>query len=408
MLAWIKADLELGKWERQLLGGRLEPAQGWSLAALRRTWNANKDRWYPSSKTCSSCSNRKPKLGLGERTYTCETCATSLDRDLNAAINLARLADQQAGPSTRSGREDANSGQREVGETDPTPLQRSTARNPTRSYRLLPGSEVRFGNHLLRFVGSTPPVRTSGQWVLPRFTDTVVGMQPEPSPGSHDAARSPGIVSISDPAVGRLGIVECGEEMVDIRQACPTVVVSSSQMDERWRAAWVRRGIAERIGHAQDALPSGLRLLIIECYRPPAVQARYFADHLALVTAQHPSWSPQWQEQTAALHVAPPRVAPHCAGAAVDLTLCDDAGHELDLGTPVNATPDQSDFRCFTRHPDITGEARQNRDLLSGVMAAAGFVNYGPEWWHWSYGDRFWAFQVGAPSGCYDVISADT
>ncbi|MGI9015878.1 MAG: IS607 family element RNA-guided endonuclease TnpB, partial [Euzebya sp.] len=77
------------------------------------------DRWYPSSKTCSSCSSRKPKLGLGERTYTCETCGMSLDRDLNAAINLARLADQQAGPSTRSGREDVNSGQREVGETDP-------------------------------------------------------------------------------------------------------------------------------------------------------------------------------------------------------------------------------------------------------------------------------------------------
>ncbi|MGI9016721.1 MAG: helix-turn-helix domain-containing protein [Euzebya sp.] len=37
MLAYIKADLELAKWERQLLGGRLEPAQGWSLAALRRT-----------------------------------------------------------------------------------------------------------------------------------------------------------------------------------------------------------------------------------------------------------------------------------------------------------------------------------------------------------------------------------
>ncbi|CAN5352889.1 hypothetical protein BH23ACT9_BH23ACT9_23840 [soil metagenome] len=64
------------------------------------------DRWYPSSKTCSSCSSRKPRLGLHERTYTCETCGVSLDRDPNAAINLARLA---SGPSTRSGREEATS-----------------------------------------------------------------------------------------------------------------------------------------------------------------------------------------------------------------------------------------------------------------------------------------------------------
>ena len=53
MLAHVKADLELGKWEKQLLGGRLEPAQGWSLAALRRTWNANKDRWAPWWQECS-------------------------------------------------------------------------------------------------------------------------------------------------------------------------------------------------------------------------------------------------------------------------------------------------------------------------------------------------------------------
>jgi putative transposase len=74
------------------------------------------DRWYPSSKTCSACAARKSSLHLSERTYDCTSCGASLDRDLNAAINLARLA---SGPSTRSGREDANSGQREVDETDP-------------------------------------------------------------------------------------------------------------------------------------------------------------------------------------------------------------------------------------------------------------------------------------------------
>jgi putative transposase len=72
------------------------------------------DRWYPSSKTCSSCGARKPSLRLDERTYDCTACGASIDRDLNAAINLARLA----GPSTRSGREDVNSGQREVDEPD--------------------------------------------------------------------------------------------------------------------------------------------------------------------------------------------------------------------------------------------------------------------------------------------------
>jgi putative transposase len=49
------------------------------------------DRYYPSSKTCSACGRRKPNLTLADRVYTCDGC-TRIDRDLNAAINLARLA----------------------------------------------------------------------------------------------------------------------------------------------------------------------------------------------------------------------------------------------------------------------------------------------------------------------------
>ncbi|MFG2044236.1 IS607 family element RNA-guided endonuclease TnpB [Dactylosporangium sp. NPDC048998] len=49
------------------------------------------DRWYPSSKTCSACKTAKPKLSLAERTFNCTTCGLSLDRDVNAARNLAAL-----------------------------------------------------------------------------------------------------------------------------------------------------------------------------------------------------------------------------------------------------------------------------------------------------------------------------
>ena len=46
------------------------------------------DKHYPSSKTCSNCGKRKEDLGPGERTYRCHVCGMSLDRDLNASINL--------------------------------------------------------------------------------------------------------------------------------------------------------------------------------------------------------------------------------------------------------------------------------------------------------------------------------
>jgi hypothetical protein len=34
-----------------------------------------------------------------------------------------------------------------------------------------------------------------------------------------------------------------------------------------------------------------------------------------------------------------------------------------------------------------------------------GFVNYPTEWWHWSYGDRYWALATGAPAACYGPVN---
>jgi putative transposase len=63
------------------------------------------DRWFPSTKTCSGCGLVKDHLGLAERTFCCERCGLVMDRDCNAAANLAawaerfhaRVPDRQAG-----------------------------------------------------------------------------------------------------------------------------------------------------------------------------------------------------------------------------------------------------------------------------------------------------------------------
>lgn len=76
------------------------------LAELRRqlgyksTWYGSRlvvaGRFYPSSKTCSACGWVKAKLTLAERTFTCEVCGLRIDRDLNAAHNLAKLVQHVA------------------------------------------------------------------------------------------------------------------------------------------------------------------------------------------------------------------------------------------------------------------------------------------------------------------------
>lgn len=72
------------------------------------------DRWYPSSKMCSGCGRQKPSLPLAERTWRCE-CGLVIDRDLNAARNLASLVEAitdnrgtGSGPGTGRGDSPAN------------------------------------------------------------------------------------------------------------------------------------------------------------------------------------------------------------------------------------------------------------------------------------------------------------
>jgi putative transposase len=50
------------------------------------------NRWYPSSKICSSCGTAKTTLSLSERIYRCDCCDLVIDRDVNAARNLVYLA----------------------------------------------------------------------------------------------------------------------------------------------------------------------------------------------------------------------------------------------------------------------------------------------------------------------------
>ena len=77
-LARSLSDAALGEFRRQL-----EYKTARSGTVLRVV-----DRWYPSSKTCSNCGVVKAKLSLAERTFNCDACGLSIDRDLNAAINI--------------------------------------------------------------------------------------------------------------------------------------------------------------------------------------------------------------------------------------------------------------------------------------------------------------------------------
>jgi D-alanyl-D-alanine dipeptidase len=169
------------------------------------------------------------------------------------------------------------------------------------------------------------------------------------------------------------------------------------------RAA-VRAGLAERLALAAAALPPGLRLRVVEGHRSAHDQQAIISAYAAELCRLHPGIAPAELRRLTSRFVAPLDVAPHVAGAAVDLTLVDVCGDELDLGTPIDATPEESDGACWFAADGIGPDARAHRALLARVLGGAGLVNYPTEWWHWSFGDRYWALVTGAPAALYGPV----
>lgn len=82
---------------------------------------------------------------------------------------------------------------------------------------------------------------------------------------------------ISDPRVASIPVTDSGEPVVDIA-GTPRVHVDDRYEDATgaWRS--VRSGVMERLGHVATSLPVGIDLLLVEGYRPAAVQKRYFTE----------------------------------------------------------------------------------------------------------------------------------
>lgn len=200
------------------------------------------------------------------------------------------------------------------------------------------------------------------------------------------------IVLISDPEVLRIPIQENHDVLLDARDFFHVGSDSSSQGESN-QPCFLRKSVLSKLSDAEKSLPHGYRLSVREGYRSLQTQKKYFAEYSDKLRKLHPDWDAKHLHQEASKFVAPPEIIPpHCTGGAVDLTLMLKNGQELNMGTALNADPEEARNACYTFATTISPSNRANRQILVEAMSKAGLVNYPTEWWHWSYGDRYWAF----------------
>lgn len=144
--------------------------------------------------------------------------------------------------------------------------------------------------------------------------------------------------------------------------------------------AWLHAQAAHALQRAADWLTRehpALRLLVLDAARPQRVQELFWA--LVQGTPMQPYFAP------------PERGSIHSFGMAVDVTLADAQGTELDLGTPFDDTSERAHPALEHAHAtsgalDETALAR--RRWLRAAMLHGGWQPIASEWWHFDCGDR--------------------
>jgi D-alanyl-D-alanine dipeptidase len=201
----------------------------------------------------------------------------------------------------------------------------------------------------------------------------------------------------------QIPVIDNGEKLVSIRKSCPELVMEICQLGEQNanRETMLRKTVANMLTKAQMLLPDGYRFKIWEAHRPIEKQEFMRKKYLEQLIAANPKKPKDKLERERDMYVARlDIIPPHLTGGAVDLTIIGPNQKEMDMGTGYLDFSEET----HTHAPNINWLAKGNRKLLLEAMEGSGFVNYSYEWWHWSYGDRYWAYMMNKDKSIYGPI----
>jgi D-alanyl-D-alanine dipeptidase len=220
------------------------------------------------------------------------------------------------------------------------------------------------------------------------------------------------ITLIADPTVLAIPIHENHEPMVDIVNQKEISYGPPPLLPDNTNYTKVRKTIYDKLKQAQAMLPDGLKFRLYEGYRSLELQQHIFEERYTKLQKEHPKLTHQQIFIESTKFVSPvvnldgsKNIPPHATGAAIDVYLIDKDGNVVDMGIHLDDTyNDLKGTFCKTDSQAISEKAKQYRKIMGKTLEAVGFVNYPTEYWHWSYGDRYWAHQTRQPFAIYGTV----
>lgn len=221
------------------------------------------------------------------------------------------------------------------------------------------------------------------------------------------------IIYIADPEIVAIPIIECHDPLIDIKQRSELIYGPPPECeltaDDYTK---MRKTVFDKICLAQAELPSGLRFRLYEGFRSLRVQKMLFDQEYQRTMMRNSSLSHTDCFHETTRLVSPvvnldgtQNIPPHNTGAAIDIEIITEQGELLDMGMTAKEWCEVPPELCMTNCSLISDTAQQNRKLLLELMLRHGFVNYPTEWWHFSYGDRYWVYHKKMKHAIYGPCS---
>src|SRR3990167_8962867 len=208
------------------------------------------------------------------------------------------------------------------------------------------------------------------------------------------------IIYIADPEILSVPIRECGEPLIDLKNQTEILFGPTPECDlTKNDYTKIRKSVFQKLCVAQKKLPHGFRFKLYEGFRSLIVQKILFDDIYQRVSARLPNTSHETRFHETTRLASPvinfdgtPNIPAHNTGGAIDIEIIDQHGEFIDMGMTAKDWAVVDPGLCLTNCNTISEKAKNNRQLLLKIMQEHGFINYPNEWWHFSYGDRYWAY----------------
>ena len=210
------------------------------------------------------------------------------------------------------------------------------------------------------------------------------------------------VTLIADPKVLSIPVQDSNEPMVNLVHQTVVAYGPSPEIPNNTDYTYLRQTVYEKLKKAEHRLPKGLHFCLYEGYRSIALQKMLFDKRSEKVKKNHPDWPSSALFAETTKLVSPvinedgsDNIPPHSTGGALDVYLINDQGEPVDMGIhPKDWMQDEGGVLSQTASNQISINAQKNRQIMSEALALEGFINYPTEYWHWSYGDRYWAYMT--------------